>query len=232
MSDLIPLWMARKESGELIGPISKSEMIQLLQSGDLTQNDSCCSGNGYWIFIREKDLLEKFIYSDEIQGFEYDSEVIQEKFEYTLALKLSEIDSGDNSKPVTTEASLTDLKDDEEDQNKNKIEMELDLPSIEYTKKNGNQCDLGKSQTKSSGFKAPLKWKNNESNNELSDELPDESGLINLKDRKNKVKKIVVLIILCFGIFFGILFLLNKFSIPIFAQDSNFDISKKKIFSV
>lgn len=62
-------WLIRTKSNHILGPISKSKLTELLQSGSLKPEDEICSGNGFWMFIREKELLEKYVLADEPQPF-------------------------------------------------------------------------------------------------------------------------------------------------------------------
>lgn len=62
-------WLIRTKSNHILGPISKNKLTELLQSGSLKPEDEICSGNGFWMFVREKELLEKYVLSDEPQPF-------------------------------------------------------------------------------------------------------------------------------------------------------------------
>ena len=52
-----------------MGPVTKEEVIEMIESGTLSNGDEISSGNGYWFWIKEKDLLEKYLYGTETQSF-------------------------------------------------------------------------------------------------------------------------------------------------------------------
>jgi hypothetical protein len=42
---------------------------ELLEKGSIKGDDELCSGNGYWFFVREKELVEKYVVGDIKQGY-------------------------------------------------------------------------------------------------------------------------------------------------------------------
>ena len=62
-------WLIRTKSNHILGPVSKEKVYELYQNGSIKQDDEICSGNGYWFFIRESDLVERYLLSDNIQTF-------------------------------------------------------------------------------------------------------------------------------------------------------------------
>lgn len=62
-------WLIRTKSNHILGPISKEKVLELYQNGSIKPDDEVCSGNGYWFFIREADLVQKFLIGNEAQGF-------------------------------------------------------------------------------------------------------------------------------------------------------------------
>ena len=62
-------WLIRTHSNQILGPVSKEKVIELFNKSALSELDEVCSGNGYWFFVREKDLVQRFIYGHENQGF-------------------------------------------------------------------------------------------------------------------------------------------------------------------
>ena len=50
-------WLIRTKTNYILGPISRDKLLELIQSGSLTDEDELCSGNGFWFYYREKDLL-------------------------------------------------------------------------------------------------------------------------------------------------------------------------------
>ncbi len=72
-------WMIRTRHNHLLGPISKSKLLELLDSGSLDQEDEICSGNGYWFKIKETEFINRFVKGAEIQGFNPVSEALTEQ---------------------------------------------------------------------------------------------------------------------------------------------------------
>lgn len=62
-------WLIRTKSNHILGPISKEKVVELYQNGSIKADDEVCSGNGYWFFIREDDMVSRFLMGDEVQGF-------------------------------------------------------------------------------------------------------------------------------------------------------------------
>lgn len=62
-------WLIRTKSNHILGPVSKEKVLELFRNGSIKSDDEVCSGNGFWFFIRESDLVNRFLLGDEIQGF-------------------------------------------------------------------------------------------------------------------------------------------------------------------
>jgi hypothetical protein len=62
-------WLIRTKSNHILGPVSKEKVIELYNNGSIKQDDEICSGNGYWFFVREDDLVSRFVLGKELQGF-------------------------------------------------------------------------------------------------------------------------------------------------------------------
>lgn len=62
-------WLIRTTQNQILGPVSKQKIIDLVRSGKLEEDDEVCSGNGYWFYIKEDDLVEKYLLGDIPQGF-------------------------------------------------------------------------------------------------------------------------------------------------------------------
>jgi hypothetical protein len=62
-------WLIRTRSNHILGPVSKEKVMELYQNGSIKPDDEVCSGNGYWFFIRETDLVNRFLMGRENQGF-------------------------------------------------------------------------------------------------------------------------------------------------------------------
>jgi len=62
-------WLIRTKSNHILGPVSKEKVLELYHNGSIKPDDEVCTGNGYWFFIREEELVEKYLLGSEIQGF-------------------------------------------------------------------------------------------------------------------------------------------------------------------
>jgi hypothetical protein len=72
-------WIIRTKTNYILGPVSREKLIELIHSGSLTDEDELCSGNGFWFYFREKDLLDHYLLNGHKQGFNPVSEALNEK---------------------------------------------------------------------------------------------------------------------------------------------------------
>ncbi len=66
---MVKNWLIRTKSNHILGPVSKEKIIELYQNGSIRPEDEVCSGNGYWFFMREKELVESYILGNTKQSF-------------------------------------------------------------------------------------------------------------------------------------------------------------------
>jgi hypothetical protein len=69
-------WLIRTKRRQILGPVTKQRLIEFIEKGSLKGDDEITSGNGYWIWVREKDLVEKYVYGDVPQTFNPISEAV------------------------------------------------------------------------------------------------------------------------------------------------------------
>ncbi len=62
-------WLIRTKNNHILGPVSKEKIAELIENGSLKDEDEICSSNGYWIFIRETELVQKYLYQGHPQTF-------------------------------------------------------------------------------------------------------------------------------------------------------------------
>jgi len=67
-------WLIRTGQNQILGPVTKDKVKELINSGSLDLEDEVCSGNGYWFKIKEDDLVDKYLNGDYIQSFDPISE--------------------------------------------------------------------------------------------------------------------------------------------------------------
>lgn len=62
-------WLIRTSQNQILGPVAKQKLLEFIQKGALGMTDEVSSGNGYWFSIKEKELVEKYIYGDIPQSY-------------------------------------------------------------------------------------------------------------------------------------------------------------------
>lgn len=62
-------WLIRTKSNHILGPITKEKLIELFNNESLKPDDEICSGNGFWFFIREEEMVNRYLLGDEKQTF-------------------------------------------------------------------------------------------------------------------------------------------------------------------
>ena len=66
---MIKSWLIRTKNNHILGPVSKEKIQQLIGNGSIKGDDEICSGNGYWFFVRENELVQKYVFGDIVQDF-------------------------------------------------------------------------------------------------------------------------------------------------------------------
>lgn len=62
-------WLIRTKSCHILGPVSREKVVELYQNGSIKPEDEICSGNGFWIWLREKDMVDRYLMGNEKQSF-------------------------------------------------------------------------------------------------------------------------------------------------------------------
>ncbi len=62
-------WLIRTAQNQILGPVAKQKLLEFIQKGALGLMDEVSSGNGYWFALKEKDLVEKYLYGDLPQSY-------------------------------------------------------------------------------------------------------------------------------------------------------------------
>ena len=62
-------WLIRTKSNHILGPVSREKVLELFKNGSLKANDEICTGNGFWFFIREEDMVDRYLIGNAKQPF-------------------------------------------------------------------------------------------------------------------------------------------------------------------
>ena len=62
-------WLIRTKNNHILGPVSKDKIKELLKNGSIKGDDEICSANGHWIYVREDELIEKYVTGETKQEF-------------------------------------------------------------------------------------------------------------------------------------------------------------------
>lgn len=117
-------WLIRTKSNHILGPVSKEKVLELYHNGSIKGDDEVCSGNGFWFFIREDDLVSKYLLGSEVQSFNPISEAknvltsktneppVQEESDITLVsgIDLSKLKEEQHEMPPVPEAEAKSSK--------------------------------------------------------------------------------------------------------------------------
>ena len=63
-------WLIRTHHNQILGPVSKEKIKHLIDENTLTGEDEIACGNGFWFKVKEKELVEKYVFGDFVQGFD------------------------------------------------------------------------------------------------------------------------------------------------------------------
>lgn len=62
-------WLIRTRSMQILGPVRLSKVVELIEKGSLREEDELSSANGFWFCLKERDLVQRYIYNGEDQPF-------------------------------------------------------------------------------------------------------------------------------------------------------------------
>lgn len=101
-------WLIRTTQNQILGPVAKQKLLEFIEKGALGLNDEVASGNGYWFALREKDLVDKYIYGDIPQGYNPISESKSVLFKRENPEKTSSINTAPANKTQSVKVSSHD----------------------------------------------------------------------------------------------------------------------------
>lgn len=119
-------WLIRTRAKQILGPVSKKKIIEFVEKGSLSPEDEITQGNGYWISIKERELLDRYLYGDIPMEFNPISEA-------KPVLVVEQQSGGTSSFNPSLTGKVNKLKESKE-----KVPVDEDL---EYPEMGNNQTD-------------------------------------------------------------------------------------------
>lgn len=135
-------WLIRTKNNHILGPVSKQKVRELLDKGSIKGDDELSCGNGYWFFIREKELVEKYVAGEIPQGFNPVSEA-----DTVLSKPEVQVD-GDNLVPCEDDLAFPDMEEDVS--LKVPQQDDLEYPEVEIDEVEAHEDTLAKLRSKAS----------------------------------------------------------------------------------
>jgi hypothetical protein len=96
-------WLIRTRNKKLLGPVSKTKIRELLEKGSLNGDDELTMGNGYWFWVREKNLIDKYVFGDIEQDYNPVSEASDSDISFINSIL---------NEPVTKSTPVTSTQED------------------------------------------------------------------------------------------------------------------------
>ena len=56
---MIKDWLIRTTDHEIIGPVAKEKVVELIETNKLKPEDELCCGNSFWFFVKEKEFIKE-----------------------------------------------------------------------------------------------------------------------------------------------------------------------------
>lgn len=127
-------WLIRTHHKQILGPVSKQKLLEFVQKGSIGATDEVTSGNGYWFSLKEKDLVEKYLYGDIPQSFNPVSEsksvlVFRKNIDKTTSLNSSPPNNRITDK-ISAERVILPAEEDLEYPDMNSITDSSDITQI------------------------------------------------------------------------------------------------------
>jgi flagellar hook protein FlgE len=166
-------WLIRTRQKQILGPISREKVLELLDKGAINIEDELCSGNGFWIYAKEKNLVDMYIRKGDFQPFNPISEA-KSQFKIRNTATAHEIDSSEDNSDQSSAVESTLMLN---------IDSLSDIPTLESASSevNVNLDDEPALEKKNLKNLAPDSAIENASSDKSVSDLPQ----INIRDKKN-----------------------------------------------
>ncbi len=122
---MIKNWLIRTKNHQILGPVSLKKIKELLEKGSLKEDDEVSSGNGYWFFLREEELVQKYLKNEIPQDFNPVSEA-----DSVLAVETIEQEVENSQLPSEDDLEFPDDIIDEKESILNQLKTEEVLSSL------------------------------------------------------------------------------------------------------
>ncbi len=123
-------WLIRTRNKQILGPVTKQKIIEFIDKGSLAPDDEVTSGNGYWILIKEDNLIEKYVKGDIPQGFNPISEAPNILTVNQEGIKENTGSLNPNTMPKSKEESTPEIKIDFDKEDAVPTDDDLDYPDM------------------------------------------------------------------------------------------------------
>lgn len=137
-------WLIRTKNNQILGPVSVKKLQNLINDGSLCSDDEVSSGNGYWFYVREVDLVERYINKGVKQGFNpvqeaktvLSSEYIEEKFDGADDMEVDDVtlvgvNISDLTVKIEEENEIDQIEESTEGSEISVTEIKVDLSLVE-----------------------------------------------------------------------------------------------------
>lgn len=213
-------WLIRTKNNHILGPVSKQKVRELLEKGSIKGDDELSSGNGYWFYIRENELVEKYVLGEIPQGFNPVTEA-----ETVLAKPPVQLD-GENLVPSEDDLSFPEMKEIIEVPENLKVPVDDDLeyPILREDEVATQKDTLEKLRTKASKKKIVkgknFKQKTSQVNHNKSSKIKPSHGPQLQKSILNQ--NVLYILAIVFFIFALLAFYFRRRIVKEFIEANNF----------
>ena len=135
-------WLIRTQTNKIFGPISKGRVVELIEQNALGPQDEVAKGNGHWFWIKEKELVKKYLYGDETHPEEplnqkttENSTETESAVDETVSFQLDrEALAGEEASPPPSGGSPSPLPDSRPPPSEATTPPETETPKLENAK--------------------------------------------------------------------------------------------------
>lgn len=142
-------WLIRTSNNYIFGPLSKNKIVELYENGSLQPDDEICSGNGFWFYIKEEELIQKYLMGETKQDFN----PVSEALDVLTAVDINLVAQDDSLSSNVEETQVIDLNMIENEIDE-EVDQEIDQDLVQENE--GEEVDLDKKKSRKITPKAGL----------------------------------------------------------------------------